>query len=123
MTTSSSQFPNSATTTHPVGGAGGGAGAAAAAAEEEEIYDLYPASGPLPYPKAGNGVPLPREKDDLAFLIDDDAITFSHVWSWNRRDLFGENEREKGMELGWGDAPPLGGGVAMSTGVGVGVAG
>lgn len=75
--------------------------------EEEEIYDLYPSSGALPYPKAGNGVPLPREKDDLAFLIDDDAITFSHVWDWDRSKLFGENEQDKGIGLGQMD-PSIG---------------
>lgn len=69
--------------------------------EEEETYDLYPSSGALPYPKAGNGVTLPREKDDLAFLIDDDAITFSHVWDWDGgKLLFGENVRKTGIGLG-----------------------
>jgi hypothetical protein len=71
-------------------------------AEEDEIYDLYPGSGPLPYPKAGNGVPLPREKDDLGFLIDDDAITFSHVWGWDRRGLFEGFQRDGGMGSSWG---------------------
>ena len=64
-------------------------------AEEEETYDLYPSSGALPYPKAGNGVPLPREKNDLAFLIDDDSLTFSHVVGWDPRDLHGGSDRGK----------------------------
>ena len=70
-------------------------------AEEEETYDiLYPSSGALPYPKAGNGVPLPREKVDLAFLIDDDAVTFSHVWDWDGNKLFGVNEQKKEVIIG-----------------------
>ena len=44
-------------------------------------------------------MPLPREKDDLGFLIDDDAVTFSHVWVWDRRDLFGGVDRDRRMGL------------------------
>lgn len=58
----------------------------AAAAEEESLdyYGLYyPDTDPLPYPKAGNGVRLPPERDDIGILIDDDEATFSHQWSWD----------------------------------------
>jgi len=34
----------------------------------------------LPYPKAGNGLRLPPESEDLDLLIDDDTTTFSHTW-------------------------------------------
>lgn len=43
---------------------------------------------------------LPREKDDLAFLIDDDAITFSHLWDWDAGKLFDENAQGKAVGLG-----------------------
>lgn len=43
-------------------------------AEELEDEDI------LPYPKAGNGIKLPPESEDLEFLIDDDIVTFSHTW-------------------------------------------
>ncbi|KZF19717.1 hypothetical protein L228DRAFT_285654 [Xylona heveae TC161] len=33
-----------------------------------------------PYPKAGNGVLLPPESDDIAWLIDDSIGVFSHAW-------------------------------------------
>lgn len=62
------------------------AAAGRAAAEEEEdtadYYGLYyPDNDPLPYPKAGNGVRLPPENDDIGILIDDDEATFSHRWN------------------------------------------
>lgn len=71
--------------------------------DEEDTYELYSETDPLPYPKAGNGVPLSPESDDLAFMIDDDVKTFSHVWKWERSDLFGkENIPVDGaMGLGW----------------------
>ncbi|KAL8934366.1 MAG: hypothetical protein Q9216_005946, partial [Gyalolechia sp. 2 TL-2023] len=47
--------------------------------EEDESYDLYPDSEVLPYPKAGNGVPLPLEKDCLDLLIDEDVGVYSHL--------------------------------------------
>lgn len=73
------------------------------AGDDEETYVLYSETDPLPYPKAGNGVPLPPERDDLAFLIDDDIQTFSHVWNWEKSELFGkENIPFDGeMGLGW----------------------
>ena len=43
-------------------------------AEDSEYEDI------LPYPKAGNGIKLPPESEDLEFLIDDDTVTFSHTW-------------------------------------------
>lgn len=33
----------------------------------------------LPYPKAGNGIVLPPESEDMEWLIDDDYETFSHT--------------------------------------------
>ncbi|KAL8770539.1 MAG: hypothetical protein Q9209_003795 [Squamulea sp. 1 TL-2023] len=54
---------------------------------EEEDDDLYPESEPLPYPKPGNGVPLPSEGDNLALLIDEDVGVYSHVWDWDKTDL------------------------------------
>lgn len=70
--------------------------------DDEDTYELYSETDPLPYPKAGNGVPLPPERDDLAFLIDDDVKTFSHVWNWDRSELFGkENVPDGEMGLGW----------------------
>ncbi|KAL9613178.1 MAG: hypothetical protein Q9167_002255 [Letrouitia subvulpina] len=59
--------------------------------EEDESYDLYPESEVLPYPKAGNGIVLPPEFEDLSILIDDDTATFSHVWDWTRNELYGRN--------------------------------
>ncbi|KAI4215320.1 MAG: hypothetical protein LQ351_002220 [Letrouitia transgressa] len=57
--------------------------------EEDESYDLYPESEALLYPKAGNGIVLPPELEDLSILIDDDTSTFSHVWDWRRSELYG----------------------------------
>lgn len=59
----------------------------APAEEEDESYDLYPNSEVLPYPKAGNGIPLPRESDYLSMLIDEDVGVYSHVWDWKKRGL------------------------------------
>ncbi|SLM41254.1 Zinc finger, RING/FYVE/PHD-type [Lasallia pustulata] len=42
--------------------------------EESEYEEL------LSYPKAGNGIKLPPESEDLAVLVDDDMIAFSHTW-------------------------------------------
>lgn len=33
----------------------------------------------LPYPKAGNGIVLPPESEDMEWLVDDDYETFSHT--------------------------------------------
>ncbi|KAL8949578.1 MAG: hypothetical protein Q9222_004326 [Ikaeria aurantiellina] len=52
--------------------------------EEDESYDLYPDSETLPYPKAGNGVPIPPESASLALLIDEDTKVYSHIWDWHR---------------------------------------
>ncbi|KAL8908668.1 MAG: hypothetical protein Q9171_005350 [Xanthocarpia ochracea] len=54
---------------------------------DEEEEDLYPESEPLPYPKAGNGVPLLSEGENLALLIDEDVGVYSHVWDWDKRGL------------------------------------
>ncbi|KAL8709396.1 MAG: hypothetical protein Q9225_007456 [Loekoesia sp. 1 TL-2023] len=59
----------------------------APAEEDDESYDLYPDSEMLPYPKAGNGVSLPLEKDYLMLLIDGDVSVYSHVWDWKERGL------------------------------------
>ncbi len=48
-------------------------------ADEEELY-VYVEPEPLPYPKAGNGLLLPPEDDDLDILIDEDIVTYSHLW-------------------------------------------
>ena len=48
-------------------------------ADEEELY-VYVEPDPLPYPKAGNGLHLPPEVDDLDILIDEDIVTYSHLW-------------------------------------------
>ncbi|KAI4286705.1 MAG: hypothetical protein L6R35_004038, partial [Caloplaca aegaea] len=50
--------------------------------EEDEEDDLYPDAEVLPYPKAGNGVELPKEGDFLAMLVDEDVGVYSHVWDW-----------------------------------------
>lgn len=50
-------------------------GAVAKGEAEFEYFDE-----PLPYPRAGNGLRLPPEEDDLGLLIDDDVITYSHSW-------------------------------------------
>lgn len=52
----------------------------AAPAEEEEYYEVYVEPEPLPYPRAGNGIVLPLEEDDLALLIDEDVVSYSHSW-------------------------------------------
>ncbi|KAK4693834.1 hypothetical protein P7C71_g3637, partial [Lecanoromycetidae sp. Uapishka_2] len=52
----------------------------AAFQEEEEYNEVYVEPEPLPYPKAGNGIVLPPEDDDLALLIDEDIISYSHSW-------------------------------------------
>ena len=53
--------------------ASNGADGAGAADEYYEDEDL------LPYPKAGNGVPLRPEKERLNILLDDDTEVFSHT--------------------------------------------
>ncbi|MCJ1238713.1 hypothetical protein MMC14_006704 [Varicellaria rhodocarpa] len=42
----------------------------------DETY--YEEEEHLPYPKAGNGIQLPPEEEDMAFLLDGDAAVFSH---------------------------------------------
>lgn len=68
--------------------------------DDDDTYDLYSESDPLPYPKAGNGIPVPPEDDDLAFMIDDDVVTFSHRWNWDRSGLFNKGIN-KGNNMGW----------------------
>ncbi|KAL8778335.1 MAG: hypothetical protein Q9213_007465 [Squamulea squamosa] len=60
---------------------------------DEEDDDLYPESEPLPYPKPGNGVPLPSEGDNLALLIDEDVGVYSHVWDWEKMNLECDGEK------------------------------
>ncbi|KAK0513462.1 hypothetical protein JMJ35_004448 [Cladonia borealis] len=71
--------------------------------EEVEVYE-YIEPEPLPYPKAGNGIVLPSEEEDLSLLIDEDIVTYSHLWKgphgW---------EGPKGMRFPWPEGP-LGGG-------------
>ena len=72
--------------------------------EEVEVYE-YIEPEPLPYPKAGNGIVLPPEEEDLGLLIDEDIVTYSHLWKgphgW---------EGPKGMRFPWPEGP-LGGGM------------
>jgi hypothetical protein len=39
----------------------------------EEFINFY-------YPKAGHGIRLPPEAEDMAWLVDDDFLTFSHIY-------------------------------------------
>jgi len=48
--------------------------------DEEEYIEIYIEQEPLPYPKAGNGLVLPPEDDDMPLLIDEDIVTYSHSW-------------------------------------------
>ena len=48
--------------------------------DEEEYYEVYIEPDPLPYPKPGNGIVLPSEDEDLSLLIDEDIVTYSHLW-------------------------------------------
>ena len=70
-------------------------------AAEEDFYATYVPADPLPYPKAGNGIVLPPEEDDLELLIDEDVVSYSHSWK----------ER---LGLGWAGA--MGGGVGRGSG-------
>ncbi|MCJ1432462.1 hypothetical protein MMC27_001818 [Xylographa pallens] len=45
-----------------------------------EAEEYYEEEEVLPYPKPGNGITLRPESEDLAFLLDDDTVTFSHSW-------------------------------------------
>ncbi|MCJ1282576.1 hypothetical protein MMC26_001901 [Xylographa opegraphella] len=45
-----------------------------------EAEEDYEEDDVLPYPKPGNGITLRPESEDLAFLLDDDTVTFSHSW-------------------------------------------
>ena len=66
------------------------------------FYDDDPL--PLPYPKAGNGIQLPAESEDLAFLLDEDVGgAFSH-WVLGPRDVARLVEMEMGMGGGGGGA-------------------
>ncbi|KAL8670826.1 MAG: hypothetical protein Q9168_004654 [Polycauliona sp. 1 TL-2023] len=65
---------------------------------EEEEDELYPEADSLPYPKAGNGVPLPSESESLALLIDEDVGVYSHVWDWDKRGL--DRDGENGLPNG-----------------------
>ncbi|KAL8758490.1 MAG: hypothetical protein Q9199_001470 [Rusavskia elegans] len=62
---------------------------------EEEEDEMYPESEYLPYPKAGNGVPLPSESESLALLIDEDVGVYSHVWDWDKRGLDCDDEHRQ----------------------------
>ena len=53
--------------------------ASTAIAEAEDGY--YEEDDALPYPKAGNGIQLPPESEDMNVLLDDDTVTFSHSWT------------------------------------------
>lgn len=89
--------------------------------DEEEYYEVYVEPEPLPYPKAGNGLVLPPEEDDVAILIDEDVVSYSHAWKGR------QGWEERGV-MGWRPVappplPPLhhmgmagGGGVAIGVG-------
>lgn len=83
--------------------------------EEEEYYEVYVEPEPLPYPKAGNGIVLPPEDDDLALLIDEDIVTYSHSWK-------GSHRWEGPGGMSWVNGMPnnnvLGGGGGVAIGVG-----
>lgn len=71
-------------------------------------------------------MPLPREQDDLAFLVDDDTVTFSHRWEWDVVSLRGGwngngngNERGDGGIGGGGSGG--GGGLGWGTDHSIGV--
>lgn len=89
--------------------------------DEEEYIEIYVEQEPLPYPKAGNGLVLPKEEDDLGLLIDEDVVTFSHSWK-------GRHGWEGPGGISWGavrdgmGGGPLGPGIGNAgTGVAVGV--
>ena len=50
---------------------------AAESKQDQLLEDGYDED--LPYPKAGNGIVLPPESQDLEWLVDDDYETFSHT--------------------------------------------
>lgn len=79
--------------------------------EEEEYYEVYIEPEPLPYPKPGNGVVLPPEDEDLSLLIDEDVVTYSHLWKG-----FHGWEGPRGMP--WLNADNLHGVGAVPIGVG-----
>ena len=56
-------------------GATSATNASGAVEENYEVEDTL-----LPYPKAGNGIRLPPESEDLSILLDDDTGAFSHRW-------------------------------------------
>ena len=73
--------------------------------EEEEVYEIYVEPDPLPYPKAGNGILLPSENEDIELLIDEDVVTFSHSW-------MGDRQWDSPGGVGW----TLNGGMAVNVG-------
>ena len=81
--------------------------------DEEEYIEIYVEQEPLPYPKAGNGLVLPQEDDDLGLLIDEDIASYSHSWR-------GTHGWEGPGGMSWaagGSGPAIGpspGGVAVS---------
>lgn len=77
--------------------------------DEEEYIEIYVQQEPLPYPKAGNGLVLPPEHEDLALLIDEDVVSYSHSWK-------GTHGWEGPGGLGWGSNEPGGGGIAVTVG-------
>lgn len=70
-------------------GVGGGNGIGEAISAEEELSDLLAERELLPYPKAGQGVRLPVELDQLAWVVDEDVGVYSHRCGWTEGDLFG----------------------------------
>lgn len=50
-------------------------------AVDKAAEDIYDDEDDLPYPKPGNGLVLPPEKDHLSILLDDDTDVYSHCTS------------------------------------------
>ncbi len=81
--------------------------------DEEEYIEIYVEQEPLPYPKAGNGLVLPPDEEDMALLIDEDIVSYSHSWK-------GSHGWEGPGGMSWAAAGPdmaaEGGGVTISVG-------
>lgn len=81
--------------------------------DEEDYIEIYVEQEPLPYPKAGNGLVLPPDGEDMALLIDEDFVSYSHSWK-------GSHGWEGPGGMTWASAGPGmaadGGGVTISVG-------
>ena len=86
----------------------------------------YPESEHLPYPRAGNGIVLPPEGDDLDILVDEDVVTYSHSWLQSTMSgaawIGAMGDAKKDVGLGGSGGGGAGGGAAVGM-VGVSVRG